>query len=75
MRACGTPTGAATAVTTLFNDEGDPHDDYLVWFKRVALDAYNGAAGPVGSGNGPALRHFRPDMLADVEEPMRGLAA
>ena len=72
MRACGTPT---TAAATLFDEQGQPHDTMTVFFKRVCRSAYEGETGPAGSGNGPALKHFRPGMLLEGDERGMEMAA
>jgi hypothetical protein len=43
------------------------------FFRRVCEDAFYGTVGPVGSGNGPALRHFCPEMVLELDnaEPAR----
>lgn len=66
------PDGKGSA-ETLFDERGEPHDTAVAFLKRVTRDAYNGVTGPIGSGRGPALRSFRPEMLRELDssEPAR----
>jgi hypothetical protein len=72
--AADPPEGGRPVASTLFDDEGEPHGAMspetraMVAFQRRILGAaYEDTVGPVLSGNGPALRHFRPEMLRDLD--------
>jgi hypothetical protein len=62
------PRGRDMGSPRLFEEDGRAVDGLVPFLKRVAEDAYNDTQGPVASGNGPALRHFRVDMVRSVDE-------
>lgn len=75
IRYCPPPRQEAPA--TLFDDEGRRPETLTGFFQRACEHAYLDVQGPPGSGDGPALRGFRADMLQllDADAPARGLAA
>jgi hypothetical protein len=50
---------------TLFNVHGEDSrfDTTAAFFKRACCHAYEDRVGAVGSGDGPALRHFSVEMM------------
>jgi hypothetical protein len=62
------PPPGRGAEVTLFDETGAPHNGLVAFFRRVAEAAYNDVQGPVGSGNGPALRGFQAGMLRELDE-------
>lgn len=64
---------AGDATPRLFAEDGRAPDTVVSFFWRVARNAYDDVTGPPLSGNGPALQHFKPDMLRDLDssEPAR----
>lgn len=61
------PRGRDAAVATLFDEQGQRHDTLTQFFWRAARNAYEDYVGPEGSGQGPALAHFRAAMLRDLD--------
>lgn len=61
------PRGRDAAPTTLFDELGRTHDTTVAFYWRVAEKAFHNYIGPVGSGDGPALRHFSPGALIDLD--------
>jgi hypothetical protein len=64
------PTGrdVGPARPTLFDEQGRAAHTLIGFFKRVCDNAYHDRVGPKGSGNGPALRHFRADILHALDD-------
>jgi hypothetical protein len=52
----------------LFEEDGRAADGIVPFLKRVCDEAWHDTQGPVESGNGPALRHFRVDMVRSLDE-------
>jgi hypothetical protein len=52
----------------LFDETGNVPETSTMFFKRVAEDAWYDRVGQPGSGRGPALRHFRVDLLMAEDE-------
>lgn len=61
------------ATPRLFSEDGQVAENFVAFFHRVALAACDDVVGPVGSGNGPKLKEFRPEALLDLDlsEPAR----
>ena len=58
---------AGESVPRLFDEDGDAETVHA-FFRRVASNAWHDRVDAPGSGNGPRLRHFRPEMLVAVDE-------
>jgi hypothetical protein len=56
------------AAPRLFDETNRPVDGLVPFFRQVCENAYHDVRGPVGDGNGPAIRHFRVDMVRSVDE-------
>jgi hypothetical protein len=61
------PAGGVGDVTTLFDERSRPHDPADDFLRRVCRNAYDESVGPVGEGNGPSVKYFRPDMIRDLD--------
>jgi hypothetical protein len=61
------PASTAGSPVTLFDPDGEPHDTQAGFLRRVCRDAYEDRVGPAGSGNGPELRSFRPELLEGLD--------
>lgn len=64
---------AGDAIQPLFDERGrgttGENDGLVPFTRRVMRDAWTGEFGPPGSGRGPAIFHFRPEMtLLAVDE-------
>jgi hypothetical protein len=51
----------------LFDERCEAPESQLAFFKRACESAYHHEVGKNGSGVGPALRSFRPEMLRDLD--------
>lgn len=58
---------AGAPVPRLFDDSGSS-ETANEFFRRVARNAWHDEVGAKGSGNGPALRHFRVDLLRSLDD-------
>lgn len=52
---------------TLFDEDGTVAVSALAFFRKACAAAYYDERGVAGSGNGPAIRHFRLDMIRDTD--------
>jgi hypothetical protein len=62
----GRDLGAVTP--RLFEEDNRAADGLVSFFRRACEAAYNDVRGPAGSGNGPAIRHFRVEMVRAVDD-------
>jgi hypothetical protein len=60
--------GVGSGTPRLFDETGRAPETMVSFFRRACENAYHDVRGPVGDGNGPAIRHFRVDMVRSVDE-------
>lgn len=51
----------------LFDETGQPSETVVMFFRRACESAWHGERGPAGSGQGPALGHFRAEMVRPLD--------
>jgi hypothetical protein len=51
----------------LFDEQGQPTQTQTEFFRKVCENAFHRVSDAPGSGNGPALQFFRPEMLRDLD--------
>lgn len=59
---------AAPSVPNLFDEDGRAIDGVVSFFRRACENAWHDVRGPAESGNGPAIRHFRLEMVREVDD-------
>lgn len=62
---------ASAATPRLFEEDGSRPDTIVAFHKRVCENAWHDRVDKPGSGNGPKLRHFRVELLRDLDMSTR----